>query len=67
MVVMAARKSTFENRVARRMAMVAMRRRGVSFTVIGMKFSINRNSARQIVLKACNGMDPKKEGKSDVA
>lgn len=56
---MAARKSTFENRVARRMAMVAMRRRGVSFTVIGMKFSINRNSARQIVMKACNGKDPK--------
>jgi hypothetical protein len=56
---MAPRKSTEENRFQRRMEMVAMRKRGLPYSLIGMKFNINHRSARAIVLKACNQKDPK--------
>ena len=56
---MAAPKSTELNRVQRRLTMVALRRKGYSYERISLKFGIHRNSARQVVLKACNGRDPK--------
>ena len=48
---MAARKSTEENRSARRTLMVSLRQRGLSYGQIGMKMGVSKNTARVVVLR----------------
>jgi transposase len=56
---MAAPISTEENREERRLAMVNYRRAGKSYDWIGMKMKVSRQTARTVVLRACNRKDPK--------
>jgi hypothetical protein len=62
---MAAPKSTDENRLQRRFAMVKYRREGKSYVWIGLKFKVSRQTARTIVLKACGKKDPKNDQRPD--
>jgi orotate phosphoribosyltransferase-like protein len=56
---MAAPKSDDTNRAQRRAEMVAMRKRGLTYGQIAKKFGVNENTARIVVLNACNQNDPK--------
>lgn len=60
---MAAPHSTEENRYERRMAMVAMRKRGLSYGQIGAKFGVSSRSARAVIIRVMgkHGNAPKKQ------
>lgn len=62
---MAAYKATHEERPARRREMVAMRKRGVPYSVIARKYGIRPGTARKIVLMACNICDNRGRIKDD--
>ena len=48
---MAATKTEHEDRPARRQAMLEMRRKGMSYASIAMKFKVSKNTPRIILLK----------------
>jgi hypothetical protein len=55
---MAPMKSSRDEQFVRRMEMVALRKKALTFGQIGAKFGVSGNTARVIIMSACNNEDP---------
>jgi mannose/cellobiose epimerase-like protein (N-acyl-D-glucosamine 2-epimerase family) len=51
-------KSSRDEQFVRRMEMVVLRKKALTFGQIGAKFGVSGNTARVIIMSACNNEDP---------